>query len=180
MNLSLKPHPLIAHWVPGFVLLLMILLSAFDWRYESLIARIPSELHSASLIIFALAVLAFVSGQFLDAVRNGLIEECWDYCEEKRQIQQLNWGFFFDGDEAQLKHLHEHYFTWYVANLNLSLAIVFGGAVSLVLALYRNYPWHLILPVTIGIVAVIVIFMRDASGLRKEIKDNINRCYTTK
>jgi hypothetical protein len=34
MNFSLKPHPLIAHWVPGMVVLMPLVLSHFNWCYQ--------------------------------------------------------------------------------------------------------------------------------------------------
>src|SRR2546426_248451 len=55
MNFSLKPHQLVAHWVPGF-LLLMVIAVLHPSASEGVKALLP---HSDALSGFVLAVLAF-------------------------------------------------------------------------------------------------------------------------
>src|SRR5207249_3970827 len=76
MNFSLRPHQLVAHWVPGFVLLLTVQL----WRpamYCKLLGQLPSDRAALTLVWI---VSAFVLGQLLDSLRD-LLEHCWDHWE---------------------------------------------------------------------------------------------------
>ena len=93
MNFSLKPHQLVAHWVPGFVFLLLVPVLHPD-LYARLKTLLPSEQASRGLIW---VVMAFVSGQLIDCIRNALFER-W---RDKRQ--EVNWDFFFSGDARRLE-----------------------------------------------------------------------------
>lgn len=159
MNFSMKPHPLIAHWVPGFVVTLIILLSIYEWDYSSLANGVVPTGTSGTFNILALAVIAFVVGQVLDAMRD-LLENIWDI------KWKINWQFFFEGDKEKLEKLHENYFTYYVFNCNLSLGIIiiiFLKSFSVV-----KFPsdWFLFFP----LYGIPVVFILNAISLRCEIR----------
>lgn len=74
MFFSLKPHPLISHWVPGFVVVLIISLSFYKWGPMDQVEAFK-QLIGLSVFLSSLAfvVIPFVVGQFLDAIRDLLV-----------------------------------------------------------------------------------------------------------
>lgn len=149
MNFSLKPHQLVAHWVPGVVLLMLI-----PVIHPSLYGRLEPLLpHGEALRVTVYAILAFVVGEFLDCVRD--ISEClWD------RWSRVNWDFFFEADAPQLERLRDSYFTYYVFNYNLALSLLYFSFAQLA-------KWHL--GWFAGGLVVACIFIYDARSLRKEI-----------
>jgi hypothetical protein len=103
MNFFLKPYPLISHWVPGFVVVLIISLLVYKWGPENQAA--VKKLADLGQFFSALAfvVIPFVVGQFLDAVRD-LLENRWD------RKSKINWDFFIEGDKDELQSFQEYYF----------------------------------------------------------------------
>jgi len=171
MNFSLKPHPLIAHWVPGFTVILIVSFSASNWNYNCLFNKIISnEANWARgvVIILALAVAAFVIGEFLDSIRDLLVER---YLDRKNPIE---WDFFFRGDNKnELKNLMDNYFTYYVLNCNLALGIIVS-LISIVLLwlldLIKPPACCWILLGLLVIAAFLIFFIWDAMELRRDIK----------
>ncbi|SRR5712692_6690900 len=171
MNFSLKPHPLVAHWVPGLVALLIIILSAFDWDPTRAIKALTLKQDSFNLTIAILAVVAFPVGEILDAVRSGIIESFWDrVCNGRWEIK---WEFFFRGGTRELKNLHEHYFTWYVLDLNLSLAIFLGYCYCFYFAPVRSFAYSHSLEILLWAGVILAALLIDAGILREEIRRNI-------
>jgi hypothetical protein len=170
MNFSLKPHPLIAHWVPGFMVIFIVLFSASNWDYTCLFSKIiPNEATGArgALIILTLAVVAFVIGEFLDSVRDLVVERCLD------SKDPIKWDFFFKGDKNELKNLMDNYFTYYVLNWNLALGIIVSS-ISIILlgllGLIEPPPCRWILIGLLVTAALLIFFIWDAMELRRDIK----------
>jgi hypothetical protein len=78
MDFSLRPHPLVAHWVPGFVVVVGTLGALFNWSYSKLVAEMAPTATTGTAGLFGLAVIAFVVGQVLDALRDSFWERLWD------------------------------------------------------------------------------------------------------
>jgi hypothetical protein len=74
VDISLRPHQLVAHWVPGFVLLMLIPLLKPDW-YSRIKTNLLTDQVSRG---FIWVVLPFVAGQLIDCVRNSLFEPLLD------------------------------------------------------------------------------------------------------
>jgi hypothetical protein len=89
MNISLKPHQLVAHWVPGFILLILIPVLKPDW-YEQVKTLLPTDQVSRGVIW---VVLPFVAGQLIDSLRNLIFERLLDNLQQ----QKVNWDLFFTG-----------------------------------------------------------------------------------
>lgn len=102
MNINLKPHPLVAHWIPGLVAVWTIMLSAYDWDYVSLfqvLEGMPSNNTNTLLRTSILAVIAFPVGEILDAMRGGVIEQSWDYLNQGEW--EIRWDFFSFAEERE-------------------------------------------------------------------------------
>ncbi len=121
MNFSLKPHPLIAHWVPGVVVVVSALLAWNDWHVSKVLSAFAGDAPKAAVSVLVLSVLAFVIGEILDSCRD---------CREEKD--KLNWDFFFDGDKEKVDQLDEYYFTYYVLNKNLSSAVTLAWIILIV------------------------------------------------
>ncbi len=120
MNFSLRPHPLIAHWVPGVVVVVTALLAWSDWSVINVLAVFAGDAPKAAISVLVLSVFAFVIGEVLDSCRN---------CREDNEV---NWDFFFDSDKEKVKRLDEYYFTYYVLNKNLASAIALAWVIFIV------------------------------------------------
>lgn len=155
MNFSLSPHQLVAHWVPGFVLVILLPLLAADTYNAAFKPALPAG-DTARGILFA--VLAFVMGQFLDAVRD-ILECVWD------RWSKVNWDFFMHADAAQLEKLDRWYFTYYVFNSNLVVPLLFFTVGELMAD-------HFV--VFFGGLIVTVALVWDAWSLRCEIAKHTN------
>jgi hypothetical protein len=150
MNFSLKPHQLVAHWVPGFVFLLLVTILHPD-LYGRVKTLLPAEQVSRGLVW---VVLAFVSGQLIDCLRNGLFE----WWRDKRQ--EVNWDFFFTGNAERLENLDRWFFEYYVFDLNLAVPALY----FFVCRLFQGH-W---VQSACGLAAA-GILIRDAWSLRGEI-----------
>jgi len=73
MNFSLKPHPLVAQWVPGFMVL-SFFLSVIYFQDGSALVKTLNEV-GTPVCVLILVVMGFVVGQFLDASRDVLEDE---------------------------------------------------------------------------------------------------------
>src|SRR5260370_35429012 len=94
MNFSLKPHPLIAHWVPGVVVVVSALLAWNDWHVSKVLSAFAGDAPKAAVSVVVLSVLAFVIGEILDGCR---------YSREEKD--KLNWDFFLDGAKVYVYRL---------------------------------------------------------------------------
>ena len=148
MSFSLRPHQLVAHWVPGFMLLLFIL-ALRPSVYKDLEVFLPPDSARIALGV----VLAFVLGQLLDAVRN-VLEELWD------QLDEIKWEFFLDADRGTIDKLEDFYFTYYVFSSNLALPL-FG--------FYWYFLIHLRTGEALASIVATIVSVWDSISLRIEI-----------
>lgn len=160
MNFSLKPNPLIAVWLPGFVTLLAI----FYFRQaESPLAAIATNLDS-TLDAFALIAFGFVVGNLLDALR-----DIFEWPADK--FSEINWDFFVSGFKEHLQNLEEWFYTWYELDCNLFL----GSVIFLILR------WKSILNTGGSLVMLLVVYLIvlafSAVLTRHSIKTQIDRVY---
>jgi len=178
MNLfSLKPHPLVAHWVPGFVVCLVLTLGRFDWSFQTLAialsggstaATSPSSVPEASasgatatISILVVTILAFVVGEIIDAIRN------------IREDDRVRWDFFFWCKEQELTNMEESYFTWYAFDANMALGLVLAVGLLVLGKLLCMVPchWNSLCEVAVVLLISSYVLHRDAKSLRKEIAD---------
>jgi hypothetical protein len=172
MRFSLKPHQLLAHWMPGFVVLAVFFLDDLyngSGRFDRLIKAVthtpsgagpaqPDTLDKAIVMVAFIAV-AFALGQFLDAARN-LME--WGV--DRLRKHKIQWDQIMEMERDRLEVWDDYYFSYYVFDANLAL----GLAVLLI------FQWCSLLHVarfcSIGFAVMMIVLAFDAVGLRCEIK----------
>ena len=164
MNFSLKPHPLVAHWVPGFTFLTLIWLSRHGWNFGVLAPTGPQ----AALYTLILAVAAFVTGQVFDALRDSLIERLFD------KHKKLKWEKIVHADSGKVNRFEDYYYTWYVLDWNLAISL-FAFLVTFLLSWLTGWPANIRCHIGVFVVvfARIALFIINAILLRKEIIDLI-------
>ena len=167
MNITLEPHQLVAHWIPGFILLLLATFIC-PGSYAKISHWLPQDTLSKG---FIWVVLPFVSGQLIDALRNSLIEEALDKCCKKWwPDREVNWPFFFSGDKEDVEKLRRSFFDYYVFDANLAFP-------ALCFTIWRL--WLGSLGLAVAGFAVTALLIWDARSLRKEIAEHTNKTRGT-
>ena len=167
MNISLKPSPIIAIWLPGFALTTFVILCWHNGDKVGLFGALQLDTSISFWPAIAIIVASFIVGQFLDAIRDILLE---NFVFEKL-CGEVKWQFFFEAKKESLENLDEWFYSWYEMDAN----IVVGSFVAIILALSGKvsidcFAW-------IIIVAALVFFFLDAKELRSDIKEMIDRYY---
>jgi hypothetical protein len=170
MNFSLKSHPLVAHWVPGFVVLTMWLIA--DVHYANIHSNYIAKWSKINALIgsgfgvLLVAIVPFVLGQVLDALRN------WNEDRlDKKPESKIDWLAQFKLNETELNLFEDTYFTYYAFSANLCIGLVVGFLSTFFLGIFPWDHWFFYtLPVCFGI----CLFFRDAKSLRKEIREFLN------
>ncbi len=182
MDFALKPHPLMAHWIPGFALLTVVLFSYFNWNYDSVAEGLAPTDQRAILNVFLLAVTAFVIGEILDSLRD-ICEWGVDYfCGP---LFPEDWGQILSTlTEQQRSVFEEHYFTYYVSGANLALAsfvVVISGLVQQFHISWLSWV-GLTIPHRVHFLAAcsMVILGTDALLMRREMQTVIKQWGPTK
>lgn len=160
MNLAPKVGPLVAELLSGLAALLLIYFHVHGFSFEG-IENLPSG------AIILLAALAWISGTFFDLIRN-LFEWVWDCPWITRQ--KLNWRFFFSGPPEHLANLEHYFWSFYLLDADMAIAIL----LSLLLSRVFIPNGHLDLLWSLGFAFVAVLFAVDVILLRIEIKDLLN------
>jgi hypothetical protein len=184
MSFSLRPHQLIAHWVPGFVVLATIA-AVISLGVYGMPMQEAWKLLDATAIL-AMAVGAFIVGQVIDAFRNVCLETRWDKRRDGNGKEQaINWDFFFSCTDQRLANLGTYYFDYYVFDVNIvigiALSLVSAVVITVVTNLARALPflrsmayqpaeqWSTEVLVVVGVALVVYILSRDAMELRREM-----------
>jgi hypothetical protein len=97
------------------------------------------------------------------------LEWVWDWT--RLTEHELNWAFFFRGDERRLANLDQYFWSFYLLDADIVLAIIFSLVASVCMIFFkiiavRSYScliWGLLL-------FAAVCFVSDAFFLRREIK----------
>ncbi len=177
MNFSLKPHPLIAHWIPGTIVVASAALAWNDWNVSTALALFAGDASRATISILALSVAAFVLGEIIDAFR------------DFREKDDVNWNFFFDASEEEIKRLNESYFTYYVLGRNLVWALLIALAFFIWHppawaswnTLSGDHPtwrtWSRFVLAVIAALGAAWILNKDSKGLRDEIKTHTKKTH---
>jgi len=112
----------------------------------------------------ALVVAAFLAGEILDASRD-LFEHLWD------RFQSVKWDYFAEAENDQVEKLRSSYFTYYVFDCNVSLALV----ILLLSNIFINLLGSSI--VVVFVLIFLLIFAGNARSLRGEIAARTERWH---
>jgi len=158
MNLSPKVGPLVAELLSGLTGVFLIYIHLHGLSFKGI-----EDLPSGGIIL--LAVLAWISGTFFDVVRNLLFESVLDYITD----EELNWSFFFKGDRERLANLESYFWSFYLLDADMMIAILLATLLSIFIPHgFLDLGWRF------GLVSVALVFGFDAISLRKEIKGLIS------
>jgi hypothetical protein len=161
MNFAPKTGPIVAELLSGFTALLLAYFDLHGFSFQ--------ELHNLQgLDVIVIILIIWLLGTFIDVLRN-LLEHLWD-CRWFVN-EDLNWDFFFHGEQGKLNNLDNYFWTFYVLDADLAIAILlflFLGRQLLYMTLgeAREFGWQI--KVILSFVAALFAF--DARSLRGEIK----------
>ena len=153
MNFSPKPHPLIAHWIPGSVVVIL----AYFWHHDCWSFSCFGELSRTALGVFLVASIA--TGELLDAARD-ITENIIEHCFPEKK---LAWTFFLDTPEKKLENFENYFYTYYVLCWNFAL----GLFPVLCLEIARRGRKHWLIEIALAIACA--IFFVDALLLREQL-----------
>ncbi len=155
MNFSLKPHPLVAHWVPGMTFLVLVWGSRHGWNFREMAAGNSNNIWY--MLIFSVG--AFVIGQVFDAFRDTLIERFLD------KGKTLDWEKIINAEATKADRFEDYYFTYYVLDWNLALSLIAS-------LLFTSCAINCIctrLCMCLVILVLAALFISNAISLRKEM-----------
>ena len=112
-----------------------------------------------------MVLLAWILGTFFDLIRN-LLEWVWD-CR-LFTTHEIYWVFFFRGDEKRLANLQHYYWSFYLLDADMAIAIFLSLTVSILFMRNELLSWHM-WPIW-GLLVFGLLFAIDAGLLRHEIK----------
>jgi hypothetical protein len=159
MEFAPKVGPLVAELLSGVAALLI-----FYYDFHGLSFKGIDQLTSGAIVV--LVLLAWILGTFFDLIRNQL-EWIWD-CSHFT-TNKLNWGFFFRGDEKRLAHLEHYYWSFYLLDADMAIAIFGSFTVSTLFVRTESVSWHMWWIWGLLLFAAL-LFANDARLLRREIK----------
>jgi hypothetical protein len=160
MDLTSKVGPLVAELLSGVTALLIFYYDFYGLSFEAI-----NELTSGAIVV--LVLLAWILGTFFDLVRN-LLEWVWD--SPRFTSHELNWAFFFRGEETRLANLQHYFWSFYLLDADMAIGILLSLIASLYILFARagavcGHMWF------IGsLLFVALVFANDARLLRREIK----------
>lgn len=157
MNFSLKPHQLVAHWVPGFLVVCSVALTVCYIQ-----DRCVFTVFGNGGLLLLLAVAAFIVGQVIDSFRDHCIETWLDDHKGK-----MKWDFFFECKDQRLGNLEGFFWDYYVFSINLVIAVVVSAVLALIVVA-PTPPLRLVLLIIVGLLAGCILLL-DAGELRKRM-----------
>ena len=193
MNISqLTRHQIICYFLVGFIFVLLIVFSYYKWSFDLLIGIINNKEKNYLVIGVILLPVSFLIGLIMDAIRNGILEDyiiephLLDYKEKenKKGKYSINWEFFYpnDTDEDNVKAFYDRYYTYYVFDMNMIIAliIVFGYSTFNIFynCLCEYSCQYIFSSIVIGIITY--IFWKDGIDLRVEMAKITNKLNNDK
>jgi len=162
MDLTPKVGPLVAELLSGVAALLIFYCDFYGLSFKAI-----DELTSGAIVV--LVLIAWILGTFFDLIRN-LLEWVWD--SPRFTSHELNWAFFFRGDQTRLANLEHYFWSFYLLDADMAIAILLSLMASPCIVFAsagaicgnNRLIWSLLL------VVPALMFANDARLLRREIK----------
>jgi hypothetical protein len=175
MNFAFRGHQLIAHWIPGFVLVCLLYVCDRHYRFgyfTTIVASLTTQppkpedmagFFEKSFIVLAFVAVVFVIGQFIDALRDILetVVACLFKAEIKwKKIAKMN------SDERQA--WDDYFFSYYVFSANMAIGAIPVVAGCSLCSVLRGKHW---IVAFISFSVMTVVFAWDALILRPDVRD---------
>jgi predicted transporter len=161
VNFNLKPHPFLAHFIPGCFAAIVIAMAHYSWSMAKLNQTLGT---SSGFALLVFIVGSLVLGECIDAARDILEDRFDKHCGE------IDWNLLLHPEkkEESLYVFESYYFTYYVFCANLVLAIIVAIGGSLLDHFLPAQEWRPL--VALAILAVMArIFFLDARSLRRDL-----------
>ena len=163
MNINLKPHPFLAHFVPGCFTALIVIMAHYNWSAMELNLASGNIKYPAA---FALVVCLLMLGECIDAAR-----DIFEHILDSRKGWGIKWRqFLVAGKEESLYVFENYYFTYYVFCANSFVA-------ALVAVVGCQIDAHLqarTCKIFVSVFLMTIVFLVDAALLRDELTGFIN------
>jgi succinate-acetate transporter protein len=165
MNFSLKPNPLIAIWLPGTALLIIIILTCPQIYDEKFIQYLKGHrslnIASISIILFIISIFGFIIGELLDCIRD-IFEEIIEKIlkTSNKDSWRIGWNFFVNADKDKIANLEEWYYTYYELDSNIFIGILLLFLLQIFSFIYIPCTWNITLLIISLILIIDIIFMR--------------------
>jgi hypothetical protein len=161
MNMAPTVGPLMAELLSGFTVLLLAYFDLYGVDFDKL-----KDVPNAGIVV--LVLLAWILGTFFDLIRN-LFENLWD-CHWLTK-HELNWAFFLYGDDKKLANLEHYFWSFYILDADMVVAILFFLLLGRWILSVTVGPAHAY-PISLHVVLLVIaaMFALDAGLLRSEIK----------
>lgn len=143
--------------------MILVLADTHAHHDQALWHKVYGSLGSEFSIILAI-VTPFVIGQFLDCLRD-LGEHLAD------KVSEIKWANLKNLDEKRRPVFEDYYFVYYVFNVNLSIGLSIGYALTFAFQIFPNDYCYIFTP---AIFISILVFIINACTLRIEIKKFLN------
>ena len=161
MNFAPKVGPLVAELLSGVISLLIIYFGFHGFSLDQI-----DKLTGGAIAV--LVLLAWILGTFFDLIRN-LLEWVWD--SQYLANHPLNWTFFFRGDKDRLSNLEHYFWSFYLLDADVAIAILISVILSPCILLIAG---RIIIGLKWGawivLLLIALLFANDARLLRREIK----------
>jgi hypothetical protein len=170
-EIPLTNYQLLSYFAPGFIVVLCFFICnepIIDWFTLKL------ALKDLSLALIASALFcSFIVGLLLDGIRNGILENLFNFLERKKdESEKINWSFFYKGRKEDVALLYARYFIYYCFDFNAIFALFFS---CLLLDIYSQLPHKVLISFIFGI-AILALWI-DGLSLRGDLAEATNYAY---
>ncbi len=166
MNFDPKVAPLVAEFLAGFT---AVFLGYFALPHDT--TRLLSE--NPGILAGAAAIIAWLLGTFVDALRNFVVEHLWD----RFPAYQIDWNFLIRAEPDKVANLERYFFSFYRIDVDIALTILLFLIVGpVILCIITSEPVrYYSLGRNVVLFVVAAVFSLDACSLRREIKEYIEK-----
>jgi hypothetical protein len=166
MNFDPKIAPLVAEFLAGFT---AVFLGYFALPHDT--TRLLSE--NPGILAGAAAIIAWLLGTFVDALRNCAVEPLCD----RFPAYKIDWNFLMRAAPDKVASLERYFLSFYTIDVDMALTlllfITFG---PIILCVITGEPVHYYsLGRNLALFVVAAVFALDAYVLRQEIKEFIEK-----
>jgi len=175
MNFAFRGHQLIAHWIPGFVLVCLLYVCDRHYGfgyYTTIVASLTTQspktedmagFLAKSFMVLVFVAVVFVIGQFIDALR-----DIFETVIERRFKAEIKWKNIAKMNPDERQAWDDYFFSYYVFSVNMVIGAFFVVAACLLCSVLPGKHWTVAF-ISFGVMTV--VFILDALILRQDVRD---------